>query len=234
MTTWHGPRGDCGCCGGTRCACANDPEQNSPSFTDTPTFRVVIAGMPATYEWSDFRSLGSFWHKNDWTLTGLSGINGTYFVPLEKRNSVCIDESAPAGFSDPVSFTEAFARDISDFSDICTVTSSTTGTATRSLSFSGSFSFNIFGIVIQYSLTDIYAIRGEVEMSCPDYDYSASLLTNTISAFGSSQTWPRASGDIKILRRAISSADCGYPLESASGQVFATIGTIAVDLINVV
>lgn len=234
MATWHGPRGDCGCCGGTRCACADDPEQTSPSFTDTPTFRVVIAGMPATYEWSDFRSLGSFWHKNDWTLTGLSGINGTYFVPLEKRDLVCIDETKAAGFSDPSSFTEAFARDISVSGDICTVTSSETGTATKNLSFSGSFSFNLFNIIIQYDLSDIYAIRGEVEMFCPTYDFSESVRDNTISAFGASRTWPRSSGEIKIFRRAISTTDCGYTLEHASGQVFATIGTIAVDLINVV
>lgn len=232
MSKWFGPRGQCGCCE-IVCGCESDSTVPSPAFTGTPTFRITLAGLPATYEWSDFIGRIFFREKNDFTLTSLADANGTYFVELQKRNDFCINESAAVGFATTISYTRGRNTIFSDVPDICVPTSTTSSSTLSTLSFSVAAVGGFFSLIIVGGLPDYYQIKGQVEMSCPDYDPSTSPNTNSINGgFSASQFWPRSSGEIKIQRRAITTADCGYPLEDATGVIFETIGTISVELLE--
>jgi len=85
---WHGPRGDCGCCG---CECFADPGFFSRSFIGTPTVKVVVSGLPATIDHSYVQvRANSFEFVNRifrTVISGLDQLNGTYFFEMTKKGS---------------------------------------------------------------------------------------------------------------------------------------------------
>lgn len=215
------------------CECVGNPGFFSRGFAGTPTIRIVISGLPASYTWSDFFSVSSVFQKNDWTLTGLNSINGTYFLGLAKAGLFCIDEPATPGAITSSNYTEAFARSSRSGPNICIETSTSSGSASKNAGPTVTFVGTQFIINLNQSATNYYGFLGEVRMSCPSYDYTTTSGNNSITGgFASPRTWPRSSGEIKILRRAIADGTCGFTPEHASGQVFATIGTLTAEIVD--
>jgi hypothetical protein len=230
VANWHGPRDDCGCCA-IICGCENDATLRSPSFFGTPTVKITISGLPDKYEWSHVRFVDFVAQKTDWTLDGLSGANGTYFFALSKRNAFCIDENAGSGISDLIAFTETRVVTTRVFLQPCDISSTSTFTASRNLDFTA----NVSSSVIAAGVGDQYGVRGHIEWSCPEYDYTTSTATNELrifGPFGSARTWPRSTGEIKIRRLAIQLAECDWDAESSDGEVFETIGLITAEILD--
>jgi hypothetical protein len=232
MAKWFGPR-ECACDCIIKCGCGDDPILPSMSFIGTPTIRIVVSGMPASYAWIDRINRISFNERNQWDLVGLNGINGTYFIELPKVNGFCIDKTANESFSSPVTYTQNRIRENSPIGDICNINFTETTTASRTASVSGSSVGGSLSFSIAASLSDFYEIRGTVLFECPSYDTADAIGNNTINGgFTTNKTWPYSSGEIRIIRRAISTATCGDPQEDASGEVFAVVGTIVAEMLD--
>lgn len=233
--SWYGPGDQCGCECDRLCKCSADPSVPSQAFIGKPTIRIVISGLPASYEWVDYVGQIFLWERNEWNLAGISGLNGTYFIELQKRNDFCIDETFSVSFDSVFGYVENRIRSLSPFADQCAVNFTETTNLTKNINVFGTSGGGSLSLRIEAGLTFYYGIRALISFSCLDgYDMSRAEGENSINAgiVEPSRTWPKASGEIKIIRRALMLDACGYPAESADGIIFKTIGSISAEILD--
>jgi hypothetical protein len=97
--TWHGPQGSCGCC---KCDCIGGG--SSRRFSNEPTVKVVVSGLPEVYSFdSTSPSSASTRTYSSVTITGLDTANGTYFLPFQKSAN-CIDYGVSVPPPSPIDF----------------------------------------------------------------------------------------------------------------------------------
>jgi hypothetical protein len=92
---WFGPRGNCGCCNIILCDCRNRPE-SARRFARTPTVKVVIDIHTDSITYA-MNTLGfSFPNSryDEFEISGMTSLSGTYYFDLSKTAAGCIDEHA--------------------------------------------------------------------------------------------------------------------------------------------
>ena len=190
--TWHGPRGTCGCC--KPCECP-DGGNLSRQFTKSPTVKVVISNLPATYVFEYEVTFSTTTFYDTITIDGLDCLNGTYLFEYGiDANTGCVDWSIPLSPTESCTFNEeSVFRTLSGTSG-CYVASSSTTNNTGTIELSIAYYDRGFGNSGWQSTTEAvganpgWKIYGESVAECR-FDYDASLTPDTfpagVSPFGS-------------------------------------------------
>lgn len=222
-TKKHNP--GCPCCA---CIAADGPYAK---FENTPTVRIVISGLPASYIFSHFISGFSFEERYDFDIEGMDSANGTFFWPLTKNTQGCLIPLS--GYLD--SYPTDDNRVLRNYDrPSCNLISSGGDPGVPFIIISGSESAGpIFTLSVNVARGLHFNVRGQIDFT-PVTDYTATAGDNTVSIGGTlfSASWPKSSGDIKIIRRAQPEALCNLPLENVDGFVFETIGHISAEIID--
>jgi len=177
---WHGPRGKCGCC--KPCACP-DGGNLTPQFINSPTVKVVIAGVPASFTFE----YGSSTTYITNTLTNMDCMNGTYFYQYARNTSNgCVNWNAVFSYGRACTINWNVIQRTLSGSTGCYISSSTVDDIPVSytlgvdyLDFGPGKSGWTSGILSRPTFGN-WAIQGRADVECK-HGYDASLSTRTFS-----------------------------------------------------
>jgi hypothetical protein len=249
----HNP--GCPCCNPCKCFWSEEPTR---VFSGTPTVKVVIAGIPDSIgPFTLNRNLfGTTSFLDEYTISGWSAINGTYFFEVPKQENGCIVDFTSSG-----SFPTPFATELIPYDvDITTTeytlsgsTCTTVGVTSQSLSLDavislrkhsvafagenpGDLTASLFALgQISGFGSNLWRMGGRVVMQCRhDYDYTltpSSVVNSFLLENDGTYEWPVNSGELKFGReiRAIFTR-CGFGPEYSQFQDFGTIEAELLDL----
>jgi len=225
---WYGPSGNCSC--GCFDCIADDGFYKK--FKNTPVIKITISGLPSSYQYMHFEFFPFMINQRyEYDLVGMDSANGTYFWPLRKSGSGCL--VAGSDYFDSYFTTDSRITRTYTLPG-CSQLGSTSSIQTPFITIDGfTLSGPRYSIAVKMARGSAYSILGQIELT-PATPYTASEEDNTVFVTNPlvTQTWPRASGEIKILRKAQPAVVCGLAVEDASGFVFETIGNLTAELID--
>lgn len=235
--TWHGPRSGCGCC---KCSCSGGGE--SRKFANTPTVKVVVSGLPASYEWSQELKDPIFGAEGDraTTVEGLHLFNGTYFSEAEKTTGDCIDFYGTLSLA-PSSSTITETRVSRGYPDSSGCYTGLPDTVTSNITTSFSVTTwdnDSFRVNFTASHAGYFLVQGTSFAACKDdFDASLSVETFEVGVSGPGLTGPgsfgsatKNSSEQKIwLGRTGSSLNRCLPVES---YIVVEIGSLTVEVLD--
>lgn len=166
---WFGPAGDCGCCP-PLCLCGMLGEYGG--FLNTPTARLTISGLPATFSYTARRAGSGQWLWDYFELTGMNDANGTYIVEQLKEDDFCIDPLSNPVYNGTISYSELRDSYRSPTSDECNLTFNGSTTTARTVPFRIQWTGrSVLGSVGSGGIAIFYTfVRVEIPLGCGD-DY---------------------------------------------------------------